>query len=720
MTWNIRSVIWAATACLPILAATAAADPPRLDNIDTPFWTQKAAAIVGIKTERTDGTAYKGTGFWVSDRFIATARHLVAAYSSEPCRRNGDAPPTAVNSIIIWPGRPSDIAAPRFVISVQDHHDSIIEIPDSDIAFVDVQPQDPPPSTLLVEVSPTLTKGDTLHVYGFPLGDPAVPLRGVVALTETHTRNYMSTLFNLQEGYSGSPVANNAGDIIGLDSCGDNGYEYISLLQAANSFVHNQGIPQRGRPLNFIQSNNTLTIAGTVQVYDAGNSVTNPPRPAGQGEVLIVVRDARTQGVIGEGRTNDDQGSFLVVTSLSINEAPTNLVLSLIQRNDGDNASPGKPWNYISNPIPIVVDRSTVIQQLKPPATIWERDRYVLNTLLQARQVTEAIVKSLPNCFRTLESQKRAFCVDSNPHILDAQRDQIEAARGIYIDAISKIPQSAHTTIAARSLDLGTFLDTIGDPCGAVVSTENSLRYRDLDQSFSYAGRFSTWVTSCASSSSSFTIFDLSKTEKDSRAIWGLQILADVFGYLPAIRNADGSVKVILSNFLTLFESIQGKDTIGNSFLSNAEKISTDPTLSGIFRYFIENWVNPVCHKSYNSSDARRVEEAMRDLRLSLSANKCQFDNAEKAARNLTEGLPRKLRWELLRVDDCPGKDNEEPTMGEIPVDSNCTGTGITAVCWDGKRFRNGIGPWCTYKTVPPSSCSGGSAPGRLYRCARE
>ena len=132
--------------------------------------------------------------------------------------------------------------APEFVISVKDHPNQIIPIDGSDIALLDVQPQTPKPLTLFADVSPQLTVGATLHAYGFPLGNPAVPLRGALASSDTNFRNFSSTRFNLQEGYSGFPIADDMGDIIGVNSCGVNGYEYISLMRAAYTVLQKNGV----------------------------------------------------------------------------------------------------------------------------------------------------------------------------------------------------------------------------------------------------------------------------------------------------------------------------------------------------------------------------------------------------------------------------------------------------------------------------------------------
>ena len=81
--------------------------------------------------------------------------------------------------------------------------------------------------------------------------------------------------------------------------------------------------------------------------------------------------------------------------------------------------------------------------------------------------------------------------------------------------------------------------------------------------------------------------------------------------------------------------------------------------------------------------------------------------------------VPQAKGWQLVRIDDCPGTDdaNVGPTSGATPKPDRCKATNITAVCWDGELYQNGGSPWCTYKRINPSSCSGGGRPGRLYRC---
>jgi hypothetical protein len=75
--------------------------------------------------------------------------------------------------------------------------------------------------------------------------------------------------------------------------------------------------------------------------------------------------------------------------------------------------------------------------------------------------------------------------------------------------------------------------------------------------------------------------------------------------------------------------------------------------------------------------------------------------------------------WELLRTgSDCAGNDIAA-TAGANPDAGRCNAgaSNSTAVCWDGQLFRNGLTAWCTYKAIQPQACTGGGAPGRVFRC---
>ncbi|MBR0903445.1 hypothetical protein [Bradyrhizobium liaoningense] len=77
------------------------------------------------------------------------------------------------------------------------------------------------------------------------------------------------------------------------------------------------------------------------------------------------------------------------------------------------------------------------------------------------------------------------------------------------------------------------------------------------------------------------------------------------------------------------------------------------------------------------------------------------------------------FHWQLVGVGaDCSGNDIGSTSAGTPDANRcNANKVGTTAVCWDGGLFRNGLGPWCTYKAISPQACTGGGAPGRLYGC---
>ena len=81
--------------------------------------------------------------------------------------------------------------------------------------------------------------------------------------------------------------------------------------------------------------------------------------------------------------------------------------------------------------------------------------------------------------------------------------------------------------------------------------------------------------------------------------------------------------------------------------------------------------------------------------------------------------------WAYIGIGDCPGTDRSigYSTSNDLPVPADCNQAEDTlaAVCWDQTTYTNALvpssAPGCTYKTIPESSCSGGSHPGYLYVC---
>lgn len=88
--------------------------------------------------------------------------------------------------------------------------------------------------------------------------------------------------------------------------------------------------------------------------------------------------------------------------------------------------------------------------------------------------------------------------------------------------------------------------------------------------------------------------------------------------------------------------------------------------------------------------------------------------------------------WKLIRTGDCGGTDykcsaGRQPVVGEC----NVSAAGLASVCWEGGQNPHyppggagngcrGASDWCTYKTTPASTCTGGGLPGSLYVCSQD
>jgi hypothetical protein len=78
------------------------------------------------------------------------------------------------------------------------------------------------------------------------------------------------------------------------------------------------------------------------------------------------------------------------------------------------------------------------------------------------------------------------------------------------------------------------------------------------------------------------------------------------------------------------------------------------------------------------------------------------------------------LGWWQPKTADCAGSDIASTTGSATPDPTRCasnTDNGLTAVCWDQLTYTNPTmsGPWCTFKNVPVSECSGGAHPGLVF-----
>jgi hypothetical protein len=57
-----------------------------------------------------------------------------------------------------------------------------------------------------------------------------------------------------------------------------------------------------------------------------------------------------------------------------------------------------------------------------------------------------------------------------------------------------------------------------------------------------------------------------------------------------------------------------------------------------------------------------------------------------------------------------------------VPSNDYCfthTNQAMIAICWDQVTHTNPAvaGPWCTYKDIPMSACTGGPNPGIIWVC---
>jgi hypothetical protein len=116
--------------------------------------------------------------------------------------------------------------------------------------------------------------------------------------------------------------------------------------------------------------------------------------------------------------------------------------------------------------------------------------------------------------------------------------------------------------------------------------------------------------------------------------------------------------------------------------------------------------------------DASGPDSALPDATADGSA---QDGSAQDGSTDAAAGCS----WVYIGIGDCPGTDRSigYSTSNDLPVPADCNQAedALAAVCWDQTTYTNTLvpssAPGCTYKTIPESSCTGGSHPGYLYVC---
>ena len=90
---------------------------------------------------------------------------------------------------------------------------------------------------------------------------------------------------------------------------------------------------------------------------------------------------------------------------------------------------------------------------------------------------------------------------------------------------------------------------------------------------------------------------------------------------------------------------------------------------------------------------------------------------AEATNNQAKQSTPAVAQWVRVGIGGCEGGDVGR-SDGPEPQAAMCNRPWLTAVCWDGETHSNlnGGRPWCTYKTIPASQCTGG-ARGVVYTC---
>ena len=212
-----------------VAVASARAQGPDDRQLARAIWCRDAvSAIVHVTVRREDGAEAVGTAFRISPRYALTARHLVGRVDIHGTRL------AAISTITVrfdGPGSPAQALDPQ---RVQD-------AANGDIAVLDLGHRTTEPPFFSLGNSYTVKRDDFLTFYGYGLGEPGAMRFGRVDLPDSENGQIRAEV-NSQRGFSGAPVLNRRGNVVGVLSAGTPGMAYIAPVHHAEAELRLRGV----------------------------------------------------------------------------------------------------------------------------------------------------------------------------------------------------------------------------------------------------------------------------------------------------------------------------------------------------------------------------------------------------------------------------------------------------------------------------------------------
>jgi len=209
----------AATICTYAMAQSPQTDQAITDRI----WNKtRSAAVVKIVTDCGGDSKPSGSGFIVGSRYIITARHVVLG-----CAQDGQAFNRRYSEADFDKLKQDSANATRSIqitsASGRTWNSPFVETDvsrDSDFALIDLGVQQDPPPGLCIASRQSFEQGALVTLYGYGLGNPPASRFGRVDIPETDD-HFSQINLTADPGWSGSPVTNERGYVVGLEVGGN-------------------------------------------------------------------------------------------------------------------------------------------------------------------------------------------------------------------------------------------------------------------------------------------------------------------------------------------------------------------------------------------------------------------------------------------------------------------------------------------------------------------
>ncbi len=245
--------------------------------------------------------------------------------------------------------------------------------------------------------------------------------------------------------------------------------EYIVPAFLARNKLTDLGLLAPANDVTPVSGNVTITVQA--MVADPGSAKSAPLRPAGPNEVWGKLRPANSDNPIGGDQISDKDGKLKFQLPRSTLKFGSNFVVLI--------STPVSP-DFITPNVPITGVMPDAPNDIGVTTTVWDRERYILNSLTPAETAYRQLLKQLPQLCNDAASSARPRCLQAYPTALNGALALLDEVEKQFRDALDALSDADFTRQAYIRVRLANAHDVVGQPCPAFSIGIPGLQHQGL------------------------------------------------------------------------------------------------------------------------------------------------------------------------------------------------------------------------------------------------